>query len=270
MIKKIDFPLLCLSLIPVAYVLKGALPFDLTLVLYLVLYAMFFYKIGIKKERLSIYKADILWGVWIFIMTVGACYSPHQMQGLFKVFEFVFLGCSLILFSRLFVKKYEDLERILRYLLFVSVGTGYLVLVDFYLSGMGAFRYQAFGTVVPIPLSMLGATSMVISLLLFLYKEIRLFEFVVFSLPGVATMAIAASKGPVVALVVTLILAIPVLIKRIKLKRTFLVAVLVYALTKQGHFRSIFPQSDCEGTPGTSQQSPYLLHMFSKVHYLLI
>lgn len=102
LLKKINYPLFLFSLIPVAYVLKGALPFDLTLWLYVALYAMAAIRLVVKQGGIKILKIDIVFYLWGLIMLLGTLYSPFVQAAFFKTMKFIFLGVALILFSRLF------------------------------------------------------------------------------------------------------------------------------------------------------------------------
>ncbi|WP_341356638.1 O-antigen ligase family protein [Rossellomorea sp. y25] len=229
---KFSFSLFLLSLVPLGYIIKGALPIDLTLIIYILLYAFAVFKLLVKKERISFSKVDSVFYLWVLVLLIGSIYSPAQLEGLFKTMEFLFLGVSLIFFSRVFIKNKNDLNKIIFYMLINSTLTGYLVLIDFYLSGMESFRYQAFGVVVPIPLSMLGATTLLISIFMFYFKKISLVTFVFTTLPSVSVMGIAASKGPVIAFLITVTLMSPLLIKKFNIKLVFVTSIAIFLLTR--------------------------------------
>ncbi|QTC40443.1 O-antigen ligase family protein [Bacillus sp. V3] len=238
MYKKFNFPYLLLSLVPVGYIIKGTLPFDLTLVVYILLYISALKRIIIERESLYFQRVDLIFCYWVFILFIGTLYSPMQMLGFFKATKFLFLGISLIYFLRLFIKSKEDFEKIIMYFLITSVLTGYLVLIDFLLSGSGVNNYRAFGVVVPIPLSMLGATTTMTTLFLIYYKKIKLFLFLFAIIPSFSMMTLAGSKGPVISLIVTMILLSPVFLKRIRLKLIFFVLIGIYGLLQINFVKS--------------------------------
>lgn len=219
-------------MIPLAYILKGALKFEITLMLYLALYVVFFFNITIKKESFFVHIIDILFWLWAVVMLVGVIHSPNQIQGLFKTAKFIFLAYSLVFFSRFFIRREKDIEKIIYYLLYASVTTEYLVLLDFFLSGVETFRYQAFGTIVPIPLSMLGATTFAITLILFSFKKITGRYFLICMLPSIGMLGIAASKGPVISLIVAIVLLLPVLIEKMNIKTYFITILSIFFLVQ--------------------------------------
>lgn len=228
---KISIIFLCL--VPLGYILKGVFPggIDLTLILYAALFLFAVKKLVLDKGKLFVAKIDILLYLWALILLLGIRESI-QMEGLFKSMKFIFLGLSLIYMSRVFITSREALEKFFKYSIIASVFTEYLVLVDFFRSGVPSSRYAAFGIVVPIPLAMLGAITTLVVLLYFINEKLRLFHFIVAIFPSIAMMTIAASKGPVISLMVALLLLTPTFIKKIKLKHTVITAVTLFFLSR--------------------------------------
>lgn len=163
---------------------------------------------------------------------IGVFYSPESNAGLFKVFKFVFLGLSLVQFTRILVQTQSELEKLIKYLLVNSTATCYFVLFDFYRSGMVAFRYQAFGEVVPIPLSMLGATTLLIAGLLYFQRKMGIVNFLLVAFPATGVLVIAASKGPVIALGLTVLLISPMILRKLKIWKLAIIILSLMALTK--------------------------------------
>lgn len=227
------FSILLLCLVPLGYILKGALPggVDLTLFLYVALFIVALKRLVIDRGKLFTSKIDVLFYLWALILLLDIR-SSTQMAGLFKSMKFMFLGLSLVYLSRIFITSREALEKFFKYSIIASVLTEYLVLVDFFRSGVPSSRYAAFGIVVPIPLAMLGSITTLIVILFFINKKMKLFPFIVSLFPSIAMMTIAASKGPVLALSVSLILLAPTFIRKIKLKHTVLTVISVFLLTR--------------------------------------
>lgn len=235
MFKKFDLPLFLLSLIPLGYILSGLVPsIELTLIAYILLYLLALYRVFLKKHKIAVKKVDGLFYLGALIVLTSVLFSPNQTAGIIKAAKFIFLALSLIFFSRLFIISKEDLEKFFKYLLTASILTEYIVLVDYFTSGVDAFRYLAFGVIIPIPLAMLGATTTVMLVIQYFYQRIRLYYFVLALLPSVSMMTIAASKGPTIALVVTLLLFMPMFFKKIRIKHLLLLPIVIYLITKIG------------------------------------
>ena len=232
MLRRIDYPLFFLSFIPLAYIIKGALPFDLTLLIYILLYAMSTFSLIQKTHTIVFTKIDILFYVWALLMLLGSFYSPYTLPAVYKSAKFIFLALSLIFFTRLFIRNVRDMQRFLKYLFFNSTFTGYLVLFDYFTSGVKPSRYQAFGEIVPIPLAMLGAITLLMSIIMYFFREINLKTFLLSSFPSISLITIAASKGPVTALLITLIIMLPIFFRKINIKFVISIVVSMFLLTK--------------------------------------
>ena len=243
MLKKINWSIFFLSLVPLGFILKGIFPFDVTLALYILLYGHLFFRIVLSKEKMHFKLIDILFYIWSLFVLVSLFYTPENMNGLIKSAKLILLGFSLIYFVRLSISDVEKVRLFFSYLFFNSVLTGYAVVLDFLISGSTTERFLAFGEVNPIPLSLLGATTSLIAVIFLLYKEISVFKFVIAFFPGLSLIVLASSKGPVVSLIVTLLLLLPAIAKKINIKFLILVPIAVFLLSKisviQEQFRNL-------------------------------
>ena len=226
--------LFLISLVPLGYILKEIFSYlpDLTLVFYIMLYVLSFVVIIMKKQEFYFKKIDSLFYIWVFLMILGVLLTPTPFNGLFKIAKFVFLGLSLIFFSRVFIQDRNDLKNLLRYLLTMSVFTELIILGDFIRNGASVDRYLSFGTVSPIPLGMLGVTTTSLALILYLYKKIGSFRFLLILVPSISTMVISGSKGPIVSLLICIILMLPIVLRRIKFRILFIAGLGLFALSR--------------------------------------
>lgn len=230
--RKIKLPLYLISLIPLGYILKGIFPFDLTLMLYIALYGIAFYKLTVEKNKLTFYRIDLLFYLWAVILMLGVIYAPNNSAAMFKTAKFIFLALPLIYFSRLFIKNQENMVQLINYLLVNSTLTGYLVLIDFFTSGVEAVRYLAFGEIIPIPLAMLGATTTLISVFMYYFNKIKFRDFALTLFPSVGLMGIAASKGPVIGMIVAFVLMLPLFFKKINIKFAIKTGFIIAIITR--------------------------------------
>ncbi|MBM4762697.1 O-antigen ligase family protein [Bacillus sp. B15-48] len=227
--------LFILSLAPLGYIIGGALPesLEFTLLIYMGLYLIAAYKIFIvKQDTIYVSKIDLVFYLLVCLSFISVLFSNNQIQGIIKSLKFIFLGLGLTFFCRLFIRSREDLEKLFRYLLLGSVLTEYVVLIDYFLSAEETIRYLAFEVVIPIPLSLLGATTTAITLIFYFYNKIKFRYFVLALIPSISMMTIAASKGPVVSLIITTILMYPVFYRKLKVKHILMLPVFVFLITR--------------------------------------
>ena len=228
--KSENIPLIFLCLVVLGYVMKGPLPkfLDVTLISYIILYCLAIYKLFFLKQPLSIFKIDSIAYIWAITLLLSIIYSPYTSAAIFKVAKFIFLGLSLYFFPRFFIKKRTQFLVFFKYLLILATFIELIVIVDFIVKGAPLGRYTAFDTVHPIPLTMVGATTSLTALLLLLYKQVGFYYISLCLVPSLAIIIIGSSKGPLISFFITLIIFMPALSKKLKLKHIITILVLIY------------------------------------------
>lgn len=217
---KISIAPLIFGLLPLGYFYKGGEGkgfFDITLILFIMLYLIFLYNLIVLKRSMEFYFRDVLFFVWIILVVGSVLYTPHQTEGIIKAAKFIFLSMPMIFFGRVILKGQEDFIACIKYFVFFSAFFEIVVLIDFIQNGapLGRYKFQA---VHPVPLSMLGSLNIIILFLLYLEKKLKAIKFALMLILSISTVIIASSKGPIVSLVIVLILLIPYLKKKVNLK----------------------------------------------------
>ncbi|KSU82075.1 hypothetical protein AS030_17545 [Fictibacillus enclensis] len=233
-LNKINYPMLLLSLIPLGYILKGGLPrfMDITLFVYILLYIYCAFELVLRRQKIKVYKADLVPYLWAIFLVASLFYTPFQDIGMFKVGKFICLGLGAYFFSRLIIKTRQDFSLFFKYLIYMSVFTEVVVIADFVAKGAPLGRYLAFNVVYPIPITMLGIMTFIVVLLLFFYKQINTMTVIFTLVPSVSVMIIGASKGPTISFAITILFFLPIIVRRIKLRYILLFVPLIWGTFK--------------------------------------
>ncbi|HZK54107.1 MAG TPA: O-antigen ligase family protein [Desulfosporosinus sp.] len=214
--KKRKLALVMISMIPNAYLLKSMLYFlpDITIVLYLIVYVItivYWYRNGIK---ISFGLFDICIYLWALLLLTSVLYSPYPIVGIIKLSKLILLGFSLIMFIRILIRNKHDWEYLIKSYLITAFLLQICVIINFLLVGqMGRF---SFFDAHPIPLGMLGATSVVIAVAMIIAKKISFIQFFLLITSSLWIVVLSSSKGPALAMILSIAMLLPSSIKHLK------------------------------------------------------
>jgi O-antigen ligase len=230
-LKNINLQLFVATMAPLGFFYKkgeGGGLLDITLLIYVVLYVMVIYNMVIKKEKLTFFKYDWLVYLVLVVMSFSLLYTPEPMDGLVKFMKFTVMGVGMIYILRSFIKNRDDIIKFYKYFVFNSFVVQVLILFDFAANKFPVGRYKYHG-VHPIATAMLGATCMLIMLMLFSAKKVKFSATLVLLLISSSILIIGASKGPILAIAITLFLMLKGL-KKVNLKLMLLLGVILIVL----------------------------------------
>ncbi|MEK4053299.1 O-antigen ligase family protein [Paenibacillus sp. FSL F4-0087] len=230
-LKNINLQLFVATMAPLGFFYKkgeGGGLLDITLLIYVVLYVMVVYNMLIKKEKLALFKYDAVVYLVLIVMSFSLLYTPQPMAGLVKFLKFTVMGVGMIYILRSFVKRKDDITKFYKYFIFNSFVIQVLILIDFAANEFPVGRYKYHG-VHPIATAMLGATSLLIVLILFSAKKVKFSTTLILLLTSTSILIIGASKGPILAIAITLFLMMRGL-KKVNIKLMLLLGVILVAL----------------------------------------
>ncbi|MGI9017923.1 MAG: O-antigen ligase family protein [Euzebya sp.] len=186
-----------------------------------------------KREGFRVVAADVLWVIWAVVMVAAPIWSPTRGETLLvQALQFLVVGVGTILFCRTFLKSRSDAVQALSLLLFLSTAFGVVVLVDYLLAGAPVGGRYVYQSVNPIPLSMLGATIVTIAFAFYIHDRLTTWIFAPLSFVGAGLMLISASRGPLIATALTVVLLLPIAIRKVGLAQSLLVAGVALAATR--------------------------------------
>ncbi|PAF31563.1 O-antigen ligase family protein [Paenibacillus sp. 7516] len=230
-LRNINLQLFVATMAPLGFFYKkgeGGGILDITLLIYVILYVMVVYNMLIKKEKLNLMKYDAIVYLVLLVMSFSLLYTPEPMAGLVKFMKFTVMGIGMIYILRSFIKNKDDITKFYRYFVFNSFVVQMLILIDFAANKFPVGRYKYHG-VHPIATAMLGATTLLIVILLFSAKKMKFSATLILILTSATILIIGASKGPILSIAVTLFLMVRGL-KKVNLKLVLILGGILIAL----------------------------------------
>lgn len=263
------FAIICLSLIPNAYLIKSVLDFlpDVTLVLYIICYCLCL--VGIfnnKRKGIGFGLFDLCVILFITLLLISLTYSPYPNVGIIKISKVSLLGFGLVYLVRFFVRNKNDFDLLLKSYLVGSLILGIVVLVNFITLGMPFGRFSFYGAH-PIPLSMMGSVALLIGITFFVNKKINLLYFAILSGVNVWVILVSSSRGPLLSLIIVLILIVPSLIKNFKkfLGLTLIILIVFYYFSKTTQYEFLKKRLEGMGDDKSSMARFYLYDQAEKI-----
>jgi len=221
-----------IGLIPVGYFLKiGSLGdvVDITLLLYVLAFAFTVLRLVICKTNIYFFKEDIVIILWTLIMIISLFYTPFVESGIVKTLKLISLEFSLIYLTRILIENRRDLLIIVKTFFIGSIIIEIQVIIEFLKQGAPLGRFYYFD-IHPVPLTMLGVVGLGIIILLIIFKKIKFYLFLPLFLLNFITVILSSSKGPIISLIFSIVLFLPLIIRKLKLFKLFFIGGIVWFL----------------------------------------
>lgn len=195
--------------------------------------------LAVLHRGLPVIPGDVIWVLWLAVMLAAPIWNQSTDFLVIQAVRFLIVGIGTMLFCRAFVPDREKMAQLFGILLLGGLGVGALVLFDYLASSTPTGTRFTYRSVHPVPLSMLGATVVLLAYLHYSFRRIGVMLFSVAGTVGGGLMIISASKGPLAALLATVVLLIPMTIRRLGLPRVAVVVGLIAAVTRVEQFDTL-------------------------------
>ncbi|ANY67932.1 hypothetical protein BBD42_16720 [Paenibacillus sp. BIHB 4019] len=211
-----------IALLPVTNIIKGGSGtvspvMDITLLSYIALYIICFFKVLFHHAPIHFVKSDFITLFWSAVVLISVLYSEYTVFAIGKMSRFILFSVGLMLISRIVMQTKEDIDKLLAYILYSWFGVELYIIIDFVLSGAPLGRY-AFFNVHPLPMAMTGVVVLLLAFIQLLQQKINSLLAIIIISSSLMCIIISASRGPLVALLLTLVMLLPLILRKLKLK----------------------------------------------------